>query len=76
MDQEPSSEMLVLDLDLEDDLEEHTAARQDEFGVLKSNKDEELEELKEKKVSRGVIVTRQMTLLLTLIVCLSCSTNC
>lgn len=49
--------MPVVVLDLEDDDEEHTAAPQEEFGVLEPSKDEELEKLKEKKVSRGVTVT-------------------
>ncbi|XP_056599066.1 telomerase protein component 1 isoform X2 [Triplophysa dalaica] len=44
-DQEPSSEMPVVDLDLEDDDEEHTAAPQEEFRVLEPSKDEELEKL-------------------------------
>ncbi|KAA0719495.1 Telomerase protein component 1 [Triplophysa tibetana] len=45
MDQESSSEMPVVDLDLEDDDEEHTAAPQEEFRVLEPSKDEELQKL-------------------------------
>nr|XP_055057550.1 telomerase protein component 1-like [Misgurnus anguillicaudatus] len=48
MDQEASSDMLAVDLDLEED-EEHTVAPQEEFGVLEQRKDVELEELKKKK---------------------------
>lgn len=65
-DQEPSSEMPVVDLDLED-VEEHTAAPQEEFSLLERSKNEELEKLQGMKVSRGVTVTLTsvMTLLLT-----------